>query len=365
MGNIDETGATWDDEIELLEVDDLVLGGVDGPDNRAPKKLARRTRWLKNLLDPIAATLSNAPLVRALLEHGVALNLRAPVVQVQDSSGAPSLIVSGTLFDGDGVVASRHPIMGTSLAPHASPYGVHGMLDVDLYDPAPLVTYASVTPAQHAGTIRLFDSAGTVTTRDVIVPPAPTTQARSYTKRIWNDTGAVVSWRSHSGASATLDTMRPGEIAEYLRGPNTPDWVRVSGPRGMTTVAQGKTATDALFSISSTAYVSHWYETIPNVRVGDVLHVETWQDNEAPAATAGVAGRVQITSSPTVGLGTIYTSTETNVTYSSGVGIPDQHVAAVAGTYYVHLQAKKWNGAHANFNVVRRRICWRQERRAW
>lgn len=50
MANIDEV-SEFPEDIPLLEENEKVRGGVDGPDNRAPKLLANRTRWLKTRLE--------------------------------------------------------------------------------------------------------------------------------------------------------------------------------------------------------------------------------------------------------------------------------------------------------------------------
>ena len=363
MGVLSDAAA-WVEALYALERTDLVdadlvaNGDQGGKANLQPLQLGKRTRYLKNLLAPIAAAISNDALVRLLLEHGVDIDMRAPLLKALSSAGGVAASFSTDSLTGS--LAMAHPIVGT----FGSPYAVHGAIDLDLG------IAAGVFPRpcpKEMGIVRLVDSGGAPGRVDVEASPptpVPGSWARAYTKTVTNATGMTVSWTRGSGAPL-LDTMMPFETVTYVRGPGIDDWFRSGTPRGLVTVNQNKTGTDSGYAIASTSYVTHWYETILNVRAGDTLHVGTWQDNDAPAVTAGVAARLQITSSPTVGVGTIYSTTETNATYGTGVGIPDQLVAPANGTYYVHLQAKKWSAGHATFNVVRRRICWRQERRGW
>lgn len=56
MANLQET-ATWESGIYQLEVTDPVLGGPEGPDNRAPRQLANRTLFLKGQVDTLRTSL--------------------------------------------------------------------------------------------------------------------------------------------------------------------------------------------------------------------------------------------------------------------------------------------------------------------
>lgn len=65
MANLPEM-ATYDPGVYQLETTDLVLGGVDGPDNKSARNLANRTKYLKEHVDalelavPAAVTTASA-----------------------------------------------------------------------------------------------------------------------------------------------------------------------------------------------------------------------------------------------------------------------------------------------------------------
>lgn len=50
---------TWESEIFQIEIDTVVLGGVDGIANRQAKQLANRTKWLKNIIGNQEAIIIN------------------------------------------------------------------------------------------------------------------------------------------------------------------------------------------------------------------------------------------------------------------------------------------------------------------
>jgi hypothetical protein len=52
MANIIET-STFEPAIHELGVDELVLGGLNGPSNTPLKQLANRTKWLKDAVDAL------------------------------------------------------------------------------------------------------------------------------------------------------------------------------------------------------------------------------------------------------------------------------------------------------------------------
>ncbi len=79
MADLLET-STFPEGVYRLETTDPVVGGEDGAANRAPKQLASRTRWLKDQLAALTATLTG----NYALQNGSYPNLRAQATTKAD-----------------------------------------------------------------------------------------------------------------------------------------------------------------------------------------------------------------------------------------------------------------------------------------
>jgi len=103
MADLLET-STFAAGITRIENNEPVIGGEDGVANRAPKLLASRTRWLKDQLDALAATLGSLYALRtgdyttlrarATTKDDVGLGLVANYAPTNDASGGSTTKVA-------------------------------------------------------------------------------------------------------------------------------------------------------------------------------------------------------------------------------------------------------------------------------
>ena len=103
MANLLET-STFAAGITRIETTEPVIGGEDGVANRAPKLLASRTRWLKDQIDALAATLGSLYALRtgdyttlrarATTKDDVGLGLVANYAPTNDASGGSTTKVA-------------------------------------------------------------------------------------------------------------------------------------------------------------------------------------------------------------------------------------------------------------------------------
>jgi len=103
MADLLET-STFEAGITRIEVNEPVIGGEDGVSNRAPKQLASRTRWLKDQLDALTASLNalfalktgdyTTLRARATTKDDVGLGLVANYPPTNDASGGSTAQVA-------------------------------------------------------------------------------------------------------------------------------------------------------------------------------------------------------------------------------------------------------------------------------
>lgn len=272
-----DDAAEWIDELPALERTDTIDAGpaptYNGKANAQPRILGRRSRYLKELLEPIAASITRTGSLLQLL-HPTRTDLKGPLVRMLTEGNH---LLFKSIADGFGVgsIAVGNPIVGVSESGQHKPYGVHGALDFDV-NPSSGVTLSPMqVPASLAtmGSVRIVETDTPLTSTLAILPPAaPSGWDRAYFKVVTNTLNVALNWGS--------DVQRAGSTVLYLRGPGTSDWIRVGSRTDSDNVAQAGT-----LSVTSTTYANWVTATIAGKR-GDIIDVSFGGELAAGTSTS-------------------------------------------------------------------------------
>lgn len=252
-----DDAAEWIDELIALERDDDVDAGpapaYDGKANEQPRILGRRTRYLKELLEPLAESITRTSALLQLL-HDTKIDLKAPLLRWVAPNGL-GLLTSTVDEFGFGELAVANPIVGSP-----GPYGVHGSSSFDCNPSSGIIPSPMRLPTYGTGSVRVVETGTPRTSTFTILPPvAPSSWARAYFRLVTNSLNVSLDWGS--------DVQRAGSTVLYLRGPGTNDWIRVGARTDSDNIAQAGT-----LSVTSTSYANWVTATIP-ARRGDIIDV--------------------------------------------------------------------------------------------
>lgn len=318
----------------------------------------------RTTLDFVGATLEDDP-----------VNQRTRVIVTGDGAApATRQIIAGAGLQGGGNLSAD-----VTIAAKLRPYGTGGLTIYS--DGIGIVTDAlqgtQVVPGYGLGVkcsangglaIGAFGADTTAGVGIRLLPVTSSLESDTNGLRVkFLSTGGLMADPSSGGARVKIGTasggmlvvtgtgldVDPTKVAALSGGKHT-----AAQSRGVTEQAGGRIEATTSFNITAltgaTAQTA-LLATITGVQIGDVLNFATAWDHDSPM-TSGVPFMVELTSSPTAGVGTVYSTLLLNVGTTGSC--PERIVAASAGTYYVHLRAYRWNSGVAAYSVTRRRIVW-------